>query len=165
MIMPMEDELIDETGSTSRDEAEAQDDDYLFGFSNEELIDVISSRDKWNWRDVEAAEVILRDRGIVFDEAEKRRLLAKRVQEVRATIEGRTAWIIFGFVLAFLGGLLGIAIGWDYYFHKAKDPLNQIYYIYGTRTRRLGLVMMMLGLLSVLVTAVSYLGQLASSSR
>ena len=60
----------------------------------------------------------------------------------RQLIKGSTGWMIFGFISAILGGLLGIAMGAHYAWSKKK---------YDTSTRNAGYIMMVIGVICLLL--------------
>lgn len=129
-------------------------------YSDEELLEVVSHRDEWKDTEVQLAEQILDKRGITLSENEKRKMWKDRVAEVRKPQKGSIGWLIFGFVLALMGGLFGIMLGFAYCTLKGKDPEGNSYFIYDDRTRTLGLLMTLLGILVIAV--LTYYGWIAA---
>lgn len=125
-------------------------------YTNDELMEVIAHRDEWKEEEVQLAVTVLEKRGITLSESEKERMWRQRIAEIRKPQKGSTGWIIFGFVLALMGGLFGIMLGFAYCTLKGKDPEGNSYFIYDDGTRTLGLLMTLLGIL--VIAALTYYG-------
>jgi len=91
---------------------EVDQDHYLFAFSDEELIQLISTRDEWSDYDFLLAQRILKERGRVLDDAELASLEERRFQELNKFEEIKPGWLYAGFLFALLGGVFGIMTGW-----------------------------------------------------
>jgi hypothetical protein len=97
-------------------------DHYLFSFTNDELHEILSKPDEWNEFDFLLAQRILNDRGEQVGEEKLQKLKAERIKELAKPDEGNRGWIYAGYVFAFLGGLLGIFIGWHLSTFKKTLP-------------------------------------------
>lgn len=87
-------------------------DHYLFGFSTEELYEIIFRPDEWSEFDVQLATRILKERGEPIDENRIASIQEERIHEL-AQPEGMPSyWINLGYVAAIFGGVIGIAFGW-----------------------------------------------------
>ena len=85
---------------------------YLFDFTDEELIDLISKQDEWSPFDFQLAQKILKDRGKEIDSKEINKLKEQRLEELSTPEKYDTARIGLGYVFAFFGGLFGIMVGY-----------------------------------------------------
>jgi hypothetical protein len=81
----------------------------------------------------------------LFDELKKERL-----HELARPDENNTAWIYIGYICAFLGGLLGIFIGWHLSTFKKTLPDGQKVYGYTTKHRSHGNRILMLGIVMMI---------------
>jgi hypothetical protein len=138
---------------SSPDEPGVTFDSFLNEFSDEELKEVIYKKDEWQEEDIERADLILQQRGIRYSEADKSRLWQERLEEMRRPQRGSIGWIIFGFVISLLGGLIGIVMGLAFGTLKKRDPEGRKFYVYDARTRNLGLLMVVAGIIVFLTVA------------
>jgi len=117
---------------------EIQDDYYLLSFTNEELIDVIEKSDEWNKFDVELAHKLLKERGNEITTEQINELKKQRIIELSKPEVGQNVYIIIGYICAFLGGLLGIFIGWHLLTFKKTLPNGNRIYAYSENDRKQG---------------------------
>lgn len=85
---------------------------YLFSFSNQELYEILLKSDEWSEIDYALAQRILKERGEVIDEQKLNNLKNKRLTDLSKPEGNQKTWIIAGYILAFLGGILGAVIGY-----------------------------------------------------
>ena len=130
---------------------EIQDDYYLFSFSNKELIDVIEKSDEWNKFDVELAHKLLKKRGNEITSEEINELKKQRIIELSKPEQGQTVYIIIGYICAFLGGLLGIFIGWHLLTYKKTLPNGNQIYAYSENDRKQGNRILIIGGIFIVV--------------
>jgi hypothetical protein len=140
--------LITEDDAQHIDDVDS--DYYLFAFSDDELLDVVAKYDEWNAFDVVLARKLLKERGVKIDEE---KLKTERIETLQKPEETRNFWIVVGYVSAFLGGLLGILIGWFLSTSKKTLPNGERIYAYGEVDRGHGQRMFFIGIV-VLVIAV-----------
>lgn len=76
---------------------------YLFGFSNEELFEILAKPDEWGHFDRQLAQKILSDRGQPIDSQQLSRLKEQRISELARPEKTSWSLIGFGYVLIFLG--------------------------------------------------------------
>lgn len=133
------------------------DDYYLYEFTDNELIEIIEKQDEWSKVDFLLSQKILRDRGVEINEEKIEELRQKRIDDIRKPEKGHKGWLIFGFITALLGGILGIFIGWFHFTFKKTDPTGQQFYAYDTKTRRRGQQIFWLGLISFFIWIVSWI--------
>ena len=130
---------------------EIQDDYYLLSFSNKELIDVIEKSDEWNKFDVELAHKLLKKRGNEITSEEINELKKKRIIELSKPEQGQTVYIIIGYICVFLGGLLGIFIGWHLLTYKKTLPNGNQIYAYSENDRKQGNRILIIGGIFIVV--------------
>lgn len=112
-ILPIEFERVNELMKTSEEVqlSNIDKDHYLLKFTDEELMEIILKPDEWNNFDYQAAKLLLQERGTKVTEVMETGIKKKRSEELTGTKEAGGAWIIIGYISAFLGGFVGIAIG------------------------------------------------------
>lgn len=93
---------------------------YLFSFSNDELLDVLIKADEWSELDVALAEKILNDRKVKIDLAYVEAEREQRYEEQRKPEAKQDGWILFGYVMAILGGFIGFLIGYALWTAKKR---------------------------------------------
>lgn len=118
---------------------------YLFGFSEEELIEILRKPDEWSEIDIELAKKLLDEKGINFGQEEIEKLKETRIKELAQPEESQPIWIIIGYVLCFLGGFMGIIIGWELVVRKKTLPNGERMYSHSEKDRTHGKNMLMIG--------------------
>lgn len=94
---------------------------YLFDFTDEELLDVLVNKEEWSELDVVLSEKILNDRKVEINHEDLLEKQKARQAELEKPANNQTLWIAVGYVFAFLGGFMGLIIG--YFFWQAKNTL------------------------------------------
>ncbi len=94
---------------------------YLFSFTDDELMDVIAKADEWNPFDIVLARKLLAERGKNITDEQIAIIHKKRIEELKAPDAPQTFWIVIGYLVALVGGVMGIFIGW--YLFKGKKTL------------------------------------------
>jgi len=117
---------------------EVDDEHYLFKFTNEELTELVAKRDEWSAYDYQLALKILKERGVEMNEAAIAALNQQRLDELRKIDPPQTAWIIAGYIFAVLGGVFGIAIGWNLANNKKTLPNGETVFNYSDGDRKHG---------------------------
>jgi hypothetical protein len=123
---------------------------YLYDFTDNELIEIIEKSDEWSKEDFMLSQKILKDRGHEISKEEIEEIKQKRIEDVRKPEKGHVGWLIFGFISAILGGLLGIFIGWFHWNFKKTDTTGQRVYAYDQQTRKIGQIIFWIGLVSMI---------------
>ena len=95
---------------------------YLFGFSNEELWELLRQPAAWSSHDVALASRLLRERGEPVTEDRLQQLRQQHTEELSAPDPSPTGWIVAGYVLALLGGVIGMGIGWSLWHYRKTLP-------------------------------------------
>jgi hypothetical protein len=111
---------------------------YLFDFTNEELYDILLKSDEWNKFDFILSQKILKDRGKNIDTELIESLKKQRLEELAKPDGNQKPWIIAGYFFAFLGGFLGLIIGYSLWTSKKTLPNGQKVYSYSTSDRKQG---------------------------
>jgi hypothetical protein len=120
--------------------------------TDKELTDVYINARDYNPDFVRLAEEELNARNINLDSSIKQRERVEQTvtEELKQGKDGNPLYIFFCFVLALLGGLLGIYAGYVYSQSKIKTANGESYYAYNKETRQLGKIMMMVGVAVIL---------------
>lgn len=108
---------------------------YLFTFTDQELRDIVAHPDEWNAFDFMLARKLLKERGQEVNETELAALKQQRIAELSRPEPRQTSAIIAGYIMAFLGGLLGIIIGGYLFSHKKTLPNGQRISVYSEADR------------------------------
>jgi len=124
-------------------------DHYLFDFSNEELFEVLENYDEWGETDLVLSKKILIDRGQNITDAEILKLREEKNEKLRKPEEGRKWIIVAGYISSALAGPLGIIIGYHHFKFKKTIATGEKVYAYDTKTRKSGLNILYIGLISV----------------
>lgn len=121
-------------------------DHFMNEFSDEELTEVLHKASEWHPADVIIARRLLESRGVEVDDAELEQKQAEHLEKRRQPIPASAALIGAGFIFSFLGGLVGLGIGWSLVSMKERDVTGKTYHRYDHRSRDLGRCMIFLGL-------------------
>lgn len=113
-------------------------DHYLFAFPDAELFELIEKSDEWSKEDVLLAGRILKKRGQDVSEQKIQALKAKRIEALRKPVAGKNGWIVFGYLSACAGGLIGLLIGWTHWQSTKLDPAGKRCHVYDEKTRKSG---------------------------
>lgn len=123
-----------------------QSDYYLFEYTDDELIEIIRNKYEWNKFDFLLAQRILKERGKDFSSEELNAFKEEYVSILAAPEKSNTIWIIVGYVCAFLGGFLGIAIGWHLFKYKKILPTGDVVQVYSESDRKHGVIILIIGI-------------------
>ena len=131
---------------------EVEKDYYLFEFSDDELIEVLTKSDEWSKFDYSLAQKILKDRGQEVSEKLLESLRKQRIEELAKPEDSQKKWIIAGYIFSFLGGLLGVFIGWHLLSHKKTLPNGDSVYGYSVEDRKHGNRILILGIIFFVIS-------------
>lgn len=123
----------------------------LFSFSDEELIEIVLKPDEWSTLDYVLAQKILKARGKMISPELAETLRNKRLNDLAKPEESKIPWIVFGYVVAFLGGILGIVMGWYLFSHKRILPNGDVVYAHNEQDRKHGYGIFFLGLVMLVI--------------
>ncbi|MCE9539111.1 MAG: hypothetical protein K8R85_07825 [Bacteroidetes bacterium] len=119
---------------------------YLFDFTDEELIEIVTKPDEWNQFDYTLSQKILKDRGKEIKPEVAETIKKQRLQELAKPEESQRSWIIGGYIFSLLGGLLGVFIGSHLRYHKKTLPNGDRVYAYSTADRESGFNIFVIGI-------------------
>ncbi|GGG30230.1 hypothetical protein GCM10011344_33950 [Dokdonia pacifica] len=122
---------------------------YLFDFTNEELYEILLKSDEWSAFDYTLAQNILLERGKPVDESLLNSLKNERLKDLAAPEGNQKPWIIAGYVFSFLGGFLGLIIGYFLWTSKKVLPNGQKVYSYAQKDRKHGKYIFYIGLILI----------------
>jgi len=126
-------------------------DHFLFGFSDDELKDVVKRSDEWHVLDVKLAQHLLDQKGILISDHE---MAAFREQDFREKSQLETInplWLSVAYISAICVGPLGLLIGWYLATLKKKLPDGTQIYSHGQSDRTHGKIILFVGFTSAVV--------------
>ncbi len=124
---------------------------FLFGFTDEELKDVVKRTDEWHILDIKLAKYLLQQKGITVSEEEMDTFRAQDLIEKAKPEKIEAAWLVIAYMSAICLGFFGLLIGWYLATLKKTLPDGSKVYNYGRSDRRHGKLMLMLGSLSMMI--------------
>jgi hypothetical protein len=124
---------------------------YLFGFSEQELLDVIRKKDEWSAFDFSLAQNILLQRGIEFSNAEIAQMELSRINQLSEPATTNGKWITLAYLLAIIGSPIGAFVGWLYLSQKRTLHNGTEVFAYNDYTRNQGRKILRIGLIGTLV--------------
>lgn len=111
---------------------------YLYGFSNDELLEILAKPDEWDAFDYQLAQTLLNQRGIEVSREKREQLKAERYKEI-AQPEGENVTNIIGYyIVSFLILPVGWIIGWVWGYSKKQLPDGYKVYAYNEKVRNHG---------------------------
>ena len=123
---------------TAEEIKSVDEDYYLYEFTDQELIEVVVKSEEWSRFDYLLAQKLLKERGKEINKDLLDGLKHQRIEDLAKPEESQKIWIIAGYIFAFLGGLLGIFIGWHLLSHKKTLPNGDRVHGYSTDDRKHG---------------------------
>jgi hypothetical protein len=126
-----------------------EEDHYLFGFSDDELFEILENYNEWGKTDFILAQKILNDRGGDVSNEKVQEFKDRKIAELSQPEKGHKGWLVFGFISAILGGFLGIFIGYHHFRFKKRIPTGEKIYAYDTETRITGLRIFYVGMIAL----------------
>jgi hypothetical protein len=139
---------------------------YLFGFTDEELMEVLEKPDEWTIEDEVLAKKILTDRGKHINTAELKEQRAERLVESRKPEKAGALLLITGFLFAAAGAFVpfwwgkifislhfvGMTIGFSLFIFNKVDIEGNRYPVFDKKTRKIGLVIFVISLVSLVIS-------------
>ena len=120
---------------------------YLFSFTNDELYEVLIKSDEWNPFDYKLAQKLLINRGEKVDAEMLDSLKKERLKALAKPEESQKSWIIAGYLFSFLGGGVGVIIGYSLWSSKKTLPNGERIYSYKSEDRKHGKNIFIIGLI------------------
>ena len=124
---------------------------YLFDFTDQELYDILARPDEWSTFDYQLSQKILKERGKQIDKEFLNSLRKTRIDDLAKPEEKQTNNVWVGYMFSLLGGLIGIAIGWNMMSSKKKLPNGEEIYSYQENDRKQGKRIMILGIIMLII--------------
>jgi hypothetical protein len=132
---------------------------YLYDFSDEELIDVITQVEEWHPNDIILAKIILKNRGINITDSDISQRRKRHLTDLRKPKKGKPVLMIITFAACFIGAfmftwlILALSLGMGYYYWKDTtiDPEGKKFWTFDTETRYIGILMMVLSVLGLVL--------------
>lgn len=118
---------------------------YLFSFTNEELFEILQKSDEWSNFDYNLAQKILKDRGEPIDAEYIEKLKNERMKKLAEPDNRASLTITLGYLLAFMGGFLGLLIGYFLWTSKKSLPDGSRVYSYSKEDRKDGKYIFFIG--------------------
>ena len=135
--------ILEEATETETEQVDP--DYYLFGFTNEELYEILLKADEWNAFDYKLAQKLLQKRGKPVDKDLLNALKQERLKLLAEPEENQKIWIILGYAMAFIGGLLGVIIGYCLWTNQKSLPNGKKVYSYSEADRMQGKYIFIIG--------------------
>lgn len=120
---------------------------YLYKFSTGELYEVLEKRDEWNSYDYAFAKKLLEAKGENISPEFLVSVQEKRNKDLDNPEESSRFQIGLGYISAFLGGLLGILIGWYLWKSKKTATNGDKIFAYSENDRKHGKYIATIGIL------------------
>jgi hypothetical protein len=127
---------------------------YLLDFSVDELREVINKRDEWSAFDYTLAKKLLAEKGFAVDEAAEKQLKEERINELKKPERSETTWVMFGYIFAVCGGILGFFIGWQLWKGQKTLPNGEQVYTYTESDRNSGKLIFYLSIAGLLLAII-----------
>ncbi len=153
---PKIENLIDSSNDISLDQVDQG--HYLFGFTDEELTEIIVKPDEWNNYDYKVAKLILDERGITVSEEFIENIKKQSYSKLSEKESYSSMWVVVGYISAFFGGILGFAIGLSLWQMRKKIPSGEKIFIYDKNTRSHGKRITIIGIIMLLIYIALRLG-------
>ncbi len=124
---------------------------YLFGFMDQELVEIVVKPYEWSPFDYQLARQLLKERGKEINADVVNAIKKKEVEDASRTEVPPNAWVWAGYVLSLMGGLIGFFIGWHLASHSKMLPNGQIMKVYDDNIRHHGQRIMIIGGIFIVV--------------
>ena len=132
-------------------------DSYLNDFTNDELIEILQNPDEWDQNDYLYAKKLLIKRGIKISSKKLKEFKDIRLTKLSAPEKAHWAWIVVAYLFAFMGGFLGIILGWVFYSSKKTIHGGKKVFTYDVKTRLNGRIIFIIGILSAITWFLIYI--------
>ncbi|MFT5109024.1 MAG: hypothetical protein ACI9UA_004670 [Pseudoalteromonas tetraodonis] len=123
-------------------------DHYLFASSKDELAEILAAPSDWSPFDVAHAKRLLAEKGVDIETASAESI-EERKEQLKRGIPAPASLILFGWVIGFCGGLIGILIGLSIATSKTKYEGTE-YFTYNEDSQKTGKKIMSLGIIMLI---------------
>ena len=120
---------------------------YLFGFTDEELYEILEKPDEWGYLDYQLASKILNDRGRGVDSSTLQKLKSERIKELAKPGKASSSLIILGYCFFIFAGIPSILIGRHIMRDKKTLPDGRVVSSFTEEDKKHGNRMTMLGII------------------
>ena len=138
-------------------EEEIDPDYFLFGFTDEELKDVVRSADEWHVLDVKLAKHLLSKKGITVSTEELESFRKQQLVEKAKPEHIETIWLVLAYISAMALGPFGLLIGWYLVTLKKTLPDGSKVLNYSLSDRMHGKIILIIGLISAVIQLIFFL--------
>ena len=142
-------QILKEEESENVDEVDK--DYYLFSFTNDELMEVVTKADEWGPFDIVLSRKLLAERGITIDEKELAVIEGKRIEELKSIEPISNLWIFISYVFALGGGVIGIFIGYYLIIGKQTLPDGERIYAFTDTDRKHGKRIFFISIITIIL--------------
>jgi hypothetical protein len=126
---------------------EVDEDYYLFSYTDDELYNILVKPDEWGEINYVLAQQILKKRGKEIDQEMIDTFKKERIEELAQPEKNQMGWVIAGYFFAFIGGLVGLIIGWALWKAKKTLPDGSKVYSYSEKDRKQGKYIFYIGII------------------
>lgn len=138
------DAILDELAEKELENYEIDPDYYLYQFTNEELMDILTKPHEWNSFDFVLAKSILRKRNVDLDPEKIEEKKQEHLDALFKPERPKAIWIYVGYFFSVGGGFIGLIMGTHYAFSKKVMPDGSKVYTYDELTRKDGKLMLVI---------------------
>ena len=127
---------------------------YLYSFTDEELLEILDNPYEWNEIDRTFAPKLLTNRGYDLSKLDiegRKEKYVNQLKEGKGQKEAHKWIIVAGYIFAFLGGLLGLGIGWSIISTKTTLPNGEQVYAYTEKSVKHGVRIFILAAVMIII--------------
>lgn len=128
--LEIEEESIDEAKSILNETSEVSGEEFIADFTDEELEDMLINSHTYSPVMVDAAKSMILSRNPDFDFKKLEEVRDENEDKLKSGVSGGKSEILFGYIFAVLGGIIGLGIGWFLETSKTKGHSGESYYTY-----------------------------------
>lgn len=134
---------------------------YLFGFTNDELREIVAKPDEWGDFDYQLSQKLLAERGKEINPEEKEALRENRIVQLSQPEIIKRSSIIFAYIICFFFFPVGVIIGRIWSRSKKTLPNGQRVYVYNINARKHGRRIFTMGIVLLILSAfLAFIGKL-----
>jgi hypothetical protein len=131
-----------------------EDDYYLRGLSNQELVEILEEPDQWHIVDVVGAQYLLDERGVTYTDDDVELMRLHKMIQLRRPKTASRSNLLLGYILSIFFGLLGIFMGLYYLNDKTVLPNGRKVLTFDHQSRAHGLQMVKISIFSSTVAII-----------